>query len=111
MARHWTQLLFGLGLLCVALPAFAQPTAETAPQPAAAEPAVELEPEPVQDVDQAPPKSKRQCSTQDVLSGVCTQEEAALAAAEKPWRLMARAELELPVIWDDSPENELLAHY
>jgi hypothetical protein len=54
---------------------------------------------------------RRQCTAQDVLRGLCTNAEAARASAEKIWRLMARAELVMPVVFDDTPETELLAYY
>lgn len=107
----------GLGLECTALPGALSAQDATAPasQPpaaqAGAQAAAEPEPEPVENAERPAPKANRQCSTQDVLSGVCSQEEAAQAAKQKMWRLMARAELELPVIWDESPETEMLAHY
>ncbi len=95
-----------------------QQPAEPGPEPAAAEPApaaeAAIEPEPdslLESGDYTQPKSRRQCSTQDVLSGLCTSEEAALAAAKKSWRLLGRIELVMPVILDQTPENEVLMYY
>jgi hypothetical protein len=88
----------------------AQPeSAEQVAQPGAAE--IEAEPEPLESADYTQPKAKRTCSTQDVLRGVCTSEEAAQASAQRIWRLMARADLVLPVVFDGTPETEMLAYY
>lgn len=122
-SRH-TRLGLGLGValwLCLRLgplcaqaslagEAQAQPAAaEAVPQPSAAEP--EPEPEPLESSDYTQPKAKRTCSTQDVLRGVCTNEEASHAAAQRIWRLMLRADLVLPVVFDSTPETEMLAYY
>jgi hypothetical protein len=84
-------------------------SAEEVSQPGAAKP--EAEPEPRVGGDSVQAKAMRTCSTQDVLRGVCTSEEAAQAAAQRSWRLMARVDLLLPVVWDDTPETESLAYY
>lgn len=91
-----------------------EPAAAQAEQPAAAEPAAQA-PEPElpdtdepQDVDRP---TRRPCTAADVLRGLCTQAEADRASSEKIWRLMARAQLELPLVFDDSPGTEMLATF
>lgn len=81
--------------------------------PAPSTPAAEPEPE-LPDTDEpqdADRPTRRPCTSQDVLRGLCTEAEAQRASAEKIWRLMARAQLELPIVFDDTPETEMLATY
>ncbi|HKP56127.1 MAG TPA: hypothetical protein VJV78_05395 [Polyangiales bacterium] len=111
-ARAPYRLLLAFGLALVAAGAHAQTTPAAAePKPEPATPAPAPEPEPTEEAERPPSKPQRNCGSLDVLSGICTEEEAAQAAAQKIWRLMARIELVMPVVFDDTPETEMLAYY
>jgi len=99
--------------VCLTLAA-AGASAQTAPEPPAAKPAApesEPEPEPEPEPEERGERAKRHCTSLDVLAGVCSEADAKQAANQKIWRLMARVELALPVVFDDSPGTEMLAYY
>lgn len=85
-------------------PASAPVKQETTPQPPETE---ESEPVPASERRGA----QRDCSSADVVRGLCTNAEAAAAAARKAWRVMARADLLMPLVFDQTPETELQARY
>lgn len=117
------RVVLGLALWCAAGRGHAQQAAAPGESPAEEEPPspeevaqpgaakAEAEAGATTGGDPLQSKAMHTCSTQDVLRGVCTSEEAAQAAAQRSWRLMARIDLVLPVVWDSSPETESLALY
>jgi hypothetical protein len=116
--RLGVRVALGLAVLLAGSRAAAQAAAEDEPPLEAAEEVAqpgaaqgEAEPEPLESGDYTQPKAKRTCSTQDVLRGVCTSEEAAQASAQRIWRLMARVDFVAPVVFDSTPETEILAYY
>ena len=106
--------LLTAALLCASSVAVAQQT--TAEQPATA-PVKETTPQAPETEESEPvPASERRgaqrdCSSADVVRGLCTNAEAAAAAARKPWRVMARADLLMPLVFDQTPETEMQARY